>query len=33
MIEGVIPINPLDVLDAVLTARRENALIMQTWNL
>jgi uncharacterized repeat protein (TIGR04044 family) len=33
MIEGVKPINPLDVLDAVLTARRENALIMQTWNL
>ena len=31
MMEGVKPINPLDVLDAVLTARRSNALIMQTW--
>lgn len=33
MIEGVKPINPLDVLDATLTARREGALVMQTWNL
>lgn len=33
MIEGVKPINPLDVLDATLTARREGALIMQTWNM
>ena len=31
MMEGVKPINPLDVLDAVLTARRNGALIMQTW--
>ena len=31
MMEGVKPINPLDVLDAVLTARRQSALIMQTW--
>ena len=31
MMEGVKPINPLDVLDSVLTARRSNALIMQTW--
>lgn len=31
MMKGVIPINPRDVLDAVLTARREGALIMQTW--
>jgi uncharacterized repeat protein (TIGR04044 family) len=31
MMEGVKPINPLDVLDAVLTARRSGALIMQTW--
>ncbi|BBG04263.1 MULTISPECIES: MSMEG_0572/Sll0783 family nitrogen starvation response protein [Pseudonocardia] len=31
MMEGVKPINPLDVLDAQLTARREGALIMQTW--
>jgi len=33
MMEGVKPINPLDVLDSVLTARRQNALIMQTWTL
>lgn len=33
MIEGVKPINPLDVLDATLTARREGALVMQTWNM
>jgi hypothetical protein len=25
------PINPLDVLDAQLTARREGAMVMQTW--
>jgi len=31
MMEGVKPINPLDVLDSVLTARRQGALIMQTW--
>jgi len=31
MMEGVRPINPLDVLDANLTARREGALVMQTW--
>ena len=31
MMEGVKPINPLDVLDSVLTARRAGALIMQTW--
>jgi len=31
MMEGVRPINPLDVLDAVLTARRAGALLMQTW--
>lgn len=31
MMEGVTPINPLDVLDATLTARREGALVMQTW--
>ena len=31
LMEGVKPINPRDVLDAVLTARREGALIMQTW--
>lgn len=31
MMEGVQPINPRDVLDAVLTARREGAMIMQTW--
>lgn len=31
MMEGVQPINPQDVLDAVLTGRKEGALIMQTW--
>ena len=31
MMEGVKPINPLDVLDSELTSRRNNALIMQTW--
>ena len=31
LIEGVMPINPLDVLDATLTARREGALVLQTW--
>jgi uncharacterized repeat protein (TIGR04044 family) len=31
MMVGVRPINPLDVLDATLTARREGALVMQTW--
>ena len=31
LIEGVKPFNPLDVLDATLTARREGALVMQTW--
>jgi uncharacterized repeat protein (TIGR04044 family) len=33
MMEGVKPINPLDVLDAQLTARREGALVMQTWTI
>ena len=31
MMEGVRPVNPLDILDAQLTARREGALVMQTW--
>ena len=31
--EGVRPIHPVDVLDASLTARREGALVMQTWTL
>jgi uncharacterized repeat protein (TIGR04044 family) len=33
MMEGVQPVNPLDILDAVLTARRAGALILQTWTL
>ncbi len=33
MMEGVKPINPLDVLDATLTARRQGALVLQTWTL
>ncbi len=31
MMEGVRPVNPLDILDAQLTARREGALVMPTW--
>ena len=31
LIEGVQAINPLEVLDSQLTARREGALMMQTW--
>jgi uncharacterized repeat protein (TIGR04044 family) len=31
LIEGVQAIHPLDVLDCTLTARREGALVMQTW--
>jgi len=33
MMEGVTPISPLDVLDSQLTARREGALVMQTWTI
>ncbi len=33
LIEGVRAIHPLDVLDCNLTARREGALVMQTWTL
>jgi hypothetical protein len=33
MMEGVQPVNPLDILDALLTARREGALVLQTWTL
>jgi uncharacterized repeat protein (TIGR04044 family) len=33
MMEGVTPLNPRDILDAVLTARREGALMLQTWTL
>lgn len=33
LIEGVQAIHPLDVLDCTLTARREGALVMQTWTL
>jgi hypothetical protein len=33
MMEGVQPLNPLDILDAVLTARRQGALMLQTWTL
>ena len=33
MIEGVQPINPLDVLDATLTAYRAGALVLTTWTL
>src|SRR5215475_8194560 len=33
LIEGVRPINPLDVLDLVLLHRRDNAFILDTWTL
>lgn len=33
LIEGVIPMHPLDVLDCTLTARAEGALVLQTWTL
>jgi len=33
LIEGITPIHPLDILDCTLTARREGALVMQTWTL
>ncbi|MGX2039639.1 MSMEG_0572/Sll0783 family nitrogen starvation response protein [Methylocaldum sp. MU1018] len=33
LIEGVRPINPLDVLDLMLIHRRENAFILDTWTL
>lgn len=30
-IEGIVPINPLDVLDIVLLHKRDNAVIIDTW--
>lgn len=33
LIEGVKPINPLDVLDCILLHRREGAFILNTWTL
>ena len=33
MMEGVHPINPLDVLDATITAWREHALVLNTWTM
>ena len=33
LIEGIKPINPLDVLDLVLLHRRDNAFILDTWTL
>jgi uncharacterized repeat protein (TIGR04044 family) len=33
LIPGVTPINPLDVLDCILLARRDNAFILDTWTL
>lgn len=33
LIPGVIPINPLDVLDIVLLHRQQNAFILDTWTL
>ncbi len=33
MMEGVQPINPRDVLDAVITAWKEKALVLNTWTM
>jgi uncharacterized repeat protein (TIGR04044 family) len=33
LIEGIRPINPLDVLDLVLLHRRESAFILDTWTM
>ncbi len=33
LIPGIIPINPLDVLDCILLHRKENAFILDTWTL
>lgn len=33
MMKGVKPVNPQDILDAILTARKEGALVMQTWTM
>src|SRR5689334_7787928 len=33
LIEGIRPINPLDVLDLILLHRKENAFILDTWTL
>jgi hypothetical protein len=33
LIPGIIPINPLDVLDIVLMHRKDNAFILDTWTL
>lgn len=33
LVEGIRPINPLDVLDCVLLHKRDNAVIIDTWTL
>ena len=33
LIEGIKPINPLDVLDLILLHRKQNAFILDTWTL
>ena len=33
LIEGVVPINPLDVLDATIQAWKDRALVLTTWTL
>jgi hypothetical protein len=33
LIEGITPINPLDVLDLILLHRRDNAVMINTWTL
>ncbi|MEM6366380.1 MAG: MSMEG_0572/Sll0783 family nitrogen starvation response protein [Planctomycetota bacterium] len=31
--DGIVPINPLDVLDVILLHRRDNAFILDTWTM
>jgi hypothetical protein len=33
LIPGIIPINPLDVLDLILLHRKSNAFMLNTWTL
>jgi hypothetical protein len=33
MMEGVVPVNPKDILDAAITAWKERALTLNTWTM
>jgi hypothetical protein len=33
LVEGIRPINPLDVLDLILLHRRDNAFVINTWTM